>query len=195
VAAVSAGGLVASPSSSKAKSSKQFIEVADGTKLFYRDCGAGSPVVFLAPWAMHSSWWEQQTIYLADRGLRCISYDRRGHGRSGLPGRGYDFDTLSSDLDALIEKLGLHDIMLVGQSMGCGEVIRYLTRHGARRVARIALVATNTPFVLKTADNPDGAEKAVLEKVRMDLTRDCPGVIARAAHRFSARQKTRFRKR
>jgi pimeloyl-ACP methyl ester carboxylesterase len=183
--AVSLGGLVAAPSStSKAKTPRQFIESADGTNLFYRDWGAGSPVVFLAPWAMHSSWWEQQTIYLADRGLRCISYDRRGHGRSGLPGRGYDFDTLSSDLDALIEQLSLHDIMLVGHSMGCGEVVRYLTRHGSRRVARIALIATNTPLVLKTADNPDGAEKAVLEKARMDLTRDSPGVIARAAPSF-----------
>jgi pimeloyl-ACP methyl ester carboxylesterase len=183
--AVSAGVLAAASSAtSKAKAPKPFIEAADGTNLFYRDCGAGSPVVFLAPWGMHSSWWEQQTIYLADRGLRCISYDRRGHGRSGLPGRGYDYDTLSSDLDAVIEQLGLHDITLVGHSMGCGEVVRYLTRHGARRVARIALVATNTPFILKTADNPDGVEKAVLEKARADLTRDCPGVIARAAPSF-----------
>jgi pimeloyl-ACP methyl ester carboxylesterase len=181
--AVSAGALVASPAStSKAKTPpKQFVEAADGTSLFYRDWGAGSPVVFLAPWAMNSISWEQQTIYLADRGFRCISYDRRGHGRSGQPGRGYDFDTLSSDLDALIEQLGLHDITLVGHSMGCGEVVRYLTRHGARRVARIVLVATITPFILKTADNPDGVEKTVLEKGRADLSRDCPNVVARAA--------------
>jgi non-heme chloroperoxidase len=184
--AVNASALVASTSStSKAKTQpKQFVEAADGTSLFYQDWGVGSPVVFVAPWAMNSNWWEQQTVYLADRGLRCISYDRRGHGRSGQAGRGYDFDTLSADLGALIERLGLHDITLVGHSMGCGEVVRYLTLHGARRVARAVLIATITPFTLKTADNPDGVEKTVLEKARGDLSRDRPNQIGRYAPTF-----------
>jgi non-heme chloroperoxidase len=121
---------------------------------------------------------------LADRGLRCISYDRRGHGRSAQATRGYDFDTLSSDLNALIEQLGLHDITLVGHSMGCGEVVRYLTRYGGRRVARAVLIATITPFRLKTANNPDGIEKTVLEKARADLSRDRPNQVRRNAPAF-----------
>ena len=176
-AAVSAGGLVGSSPSKAKTQARQFVEVADGTRLFYQDWGSGSPVVFVAPWAMNSNWWEQQTVYLADRGLRCISYDRRGHGRSAQATRGYDFDTLSSDLYALIEQLGLHDVTLVGHSMGCGEVVRYLTRQGGRRVARAVLIATITPFRLKTADNPDGIEKAVLDKARADLSRDRPGQV------------------
>jgi len=189
-AAVSAGALVGSSPSKAKTQARQFVEVADGTSLFYQDWGSGSPVVFVAPWAMNSNWWEQQTVYLADRGLRCISYDRRGHGRSAQATRGYDFDTLSSDLYALIEQLGLHDVTLVGHSMGCGEVVRYLARQGGRRVARAVLIATITPFRLKTADNPDGIEKAVLDKARADLSRDRPGQVRRNAPIFFGASKS-----
>ena len=167
----------------KGRSSK-FVETADGTSLFFRDWGKGKAVVFVAPWALHSDWWEYQTADLAGHGLRCIGYDRRGHGRSGQPGQGYDFDTLSDDLAALIEQLELRDIMLVGQSMGCGEVVRYLSRHGATRVARVVMVSTITPFLLKTEDNPDGVDKAALEAVRKTLSKDRPHPIAAAAPAF-----------
>ena len=105
----------------KRPQAKQFIETADGTSLFFRDRGTGRPLVFVAPWGLNSAWWDYQTADLPGRGLRCVSYDRRGHGRSGDPSHGYEFDTLADDLAAVIEQLDLQDIILVGQSMGCGE--------------------------------------------------------------------------
>jgi pimeloyl-ACP methyl ester carboxylesterase len=161
-----------------------FVEAGDGTPLFFRDCGRGRPIVFAAPWALHSSWWEYQTAALAGDGLRCVSYDRRGHGRSGWPAEGYEFDTLADDLAALIGRLDLRAITLVAHSMGAGEAVRYLTRHGAGRVARLVLVAPIGPVTLKTADNPDGVDRSVLEKGRQALSLDRPGQIAAAAAAF-----------
>jgi non-heme chloroperoxidase len=161
-----------------------FIDSRDGVGLFYRDWGTGSPLVFLAPWGMDSDWWEYQMAYLAGQGLRCIGYDRRGHGRSVEPSGGYDYDTLADDLNDVIERLDLHGVMLVGHSMGCGEVVRYLSRHGAGRIARVAMVAPNTPMVVKTADNPDGVDRRILEEARARLSKDCPQVIAAAAPAF-----------
>jgi pimeloyl-ACP methyl ester carboxylesterase len=161
-----------------------FIESRDGVGLFYRDWGTGSPLVFLAPWAMDSEWWEYQTAYLVGQGLRCIGYDRRGHGRSVEPSGGYDFDTLASDLNEVIERLDLHGVTLVGHSMGCMELVRYLSRHGAGRIARIAMVAPNTPLVVKTPDHPDGVDRRVLEEARARLSRDRPYVIAANAPAF-----------
>jgi non-heme chloroperoxidase len=172
-----------------------FIEAADGTRLFYRDWGAegtagtegsnkGQPVVFAAPWAMTVDWFEYQMTHLASHGLRCIGYDRRGHGRSDEPGRGYDFATLTSDLATLIARLDLQKITLVGHSMGAGEVVRYLSRYGAARVSRLVLIAPITPFALKTPDNPDGGERSVIEAGRAKLSHDRPGQIAQAAPAF-----------
>lgn len=170
---------------------KQFIEAADGTNLFFRDRGTGRPLVFVAPWGLNSAWWEYQMSDLAGRGLRCVGYDRRGHGRSGDPSHGYEFDTLADDLAAVIEQLDLHDVTLVGQSLGCGEVVRYLSRHGSNRVARVVLVSTITPFVLKTDDNPEGADRAALEYVRKVLSKDRPSPIAAAAAGFFGTPKNR----
>jgi non-heme chloroperoxidase len=122
--------------------------------------------------------------YLVGQGLRCIAYDRRGHGRSVEPSSGYDFDTLAEDLNDVIERLDLQGVTLVGHSMGCGEVVRYLSRHGAGRIARIAMVAPNLPLVVKTADNPDGVDRRLLEEVRARLSKDCPRQIAVAAPAF-----------
>ena len=127
---------------------------------------------------------------LAGRGLRCVSYDRRGHGRSGDPSHGYEFDTLADDLAAVVEQLDLHDITLIGQSLGCGEVVRYLSRHGSNCVARVVLVSTITPFVLKTDDNPEGVDRTALEYVRKVLSKDRPNPIAAAAPHSLARPKT-----
>ena len=121
---------------------------------------------------------------LAGRGLRCVAYDRRGHGRSGESNRGYEFDTLADDLAAVLEQLDLHDLTLVGQSVGCGEIVRYLSRHASNRVARVALVSTITPFILKTDDNPEGVDRATLEYVRKVLSKDRPHPIAAAAPAF-----------
>jgi len=163
---------------------RRFIECPDGTNLFFRDWGTGRALVFLAPWSMNSAWWEYQIADLSARGLRCVAYDRRGHGRSDEPNHGYEFDTLADDLQTVIEELDLREVTLVGQSMGCGEVVRYLSRHGSNRVARIVLVSTITPFRLKTDDNPDSTDRAVHENVRKTLSKERPHPLAAAAPGF-----------
>jgi pimeloyl-ACP methyl ester carboxylesterase len=168
----------------RARPAPPFVETGDGTRLFYRDWGAGRPALFVAPWALGSDWWEYQMTHLAGQGVRCVGYDRRGHGRSGEPAAGYEFDTLADDLAAVLERLDLRDLVLIGHSMGSGEVVRYLSRHGSARVARVVLVAPITPFTLKTADNPDGVDRGVLEAGRAALARDRPGAIAGAAAAF-----------
>jgi non-heme chloroperoxidase len=186
--AAGGGALVAEEQTSRVSPTKgrpmAFIDSRDGVGLFYRDWGTGSPLVFLAPWGMDSDWWEYQMAYLVGQGLRCIGYDRRGHGRSVEPSGGYEYDTLADDLNDVIERLDLHGVTLVGHSIGCGEVVRYLSRHGAGRIARIAMVAPNTPLVVKTADNPDGVDRRLLEEARARLSKDRPHVIAAAALAF-----------
>jgi non-heme chloroperoxidase len=122
-----------------------FIETDDGASLFYVDWGTGKPVLFTHAWALNADIWEYQLTELADQGVRCIAYDRRGHGRSTDPGRGYDYDRLADDLAAVINQLDLHDVTLVGFSMGNGEALRYLQRHGSGRVARLVMVSTVRP--------------------------------------------------
>jgi non-heme chloroperoxidase len=154
------------------------IETTDGTRLFYRDWGAGKPVVFVHSWGANSEMWAYQVADLRDHGLRCIVYDRRGHGRSGDAGTGYDADTLADDLAALMDGLDLREATLVGHSMGGGEIVRYLSRHGATRVAGVVLLAATTPFLLKTADNPAGLDGAVFEAVRDGWRQDFPEWVA-----------------
>lgn len=155
-----------------------FIETRDGTQLFYRDWGSGAPLVFLSGWALTSDCWCYQTQPLSDSGLRCIAYDRRGHGRSSDPGRGYDYDTLADDLAAVLDALDLKNVTLVTHSMAGGEAVRYLSRHGAKRVARVALISATLPFLTKTADNPDGIDPAAFEAARRrGLLRDFPKAL------------------
>ena len=148
-----------------------FIQTRDRAGLFYRDWGVGKPVVFVHSWAVNSDLWQYQMVHLAANGFRCVAFDRRGHGRSTDPGRGYDFDTLADDLAAVLDQLNLRDVTLVGHSMGCAEIARYLTRHGASRISRIALVAPSLPFAMKTADNPDGVDKNALDAMRASWSR------------------------
>jgi len=110
-----------------------YVRTVDGQSLWYKDWGSGQPVVFLAAWGLPSDMWDHQMVPLSDAGLRCIAYDRRGHGRSSRPGAGYDYDTLADDLAAVIETLDLRGVTLVGMSMAGGELVRYLSRHGSRR--------------------------------------------------------------
>jgi pimeloyl-ACP methyl ester carboxylesterase len=146
-----------------------YVETADGTQLFYRDWGTGAPLVFISGWALTSDCWAYQMAPLSDSGLRCIAYDRRGHGRSSDPGRGFDYDTLADDLAAVLDALDLRNVTLVTHSMAGGEAVRYLSRHGSKRVARVALVAATLPFLTKTADNPDGIDPAVFENGRRNV--------------------------
>ncbi|EHP44341.1 twin-arginine translocation pathway signal [Cupriavidus basilensis OR16] len=137
----------------------------DGVSLFVRDWHDGTPaadvVLFVASWALPSDSWSGQMLALQAAGMRCIAYDRRGHGRSADPGRGYDFDTLADDLADVIDAFGLRRVTLVGHSMAAGEIVRYLSRHGAGRVAGIVLVGCTTPCVRRSEDNPDGIDAAV----------------------------------
>ncbi|MCK6257390.1 alpha/beta hydrolase [Fictibacillus sp. KIGAM418] len=151
-----------------------FFENKEGVQLFYQEWGTGNPVVFVSGWSLSSRMWDYQRIFLSNQGLRCIAYDRRGHGRSDEPGKGYDFDTLADDLAALIEYLNLRNVTLVCHSMGGGEVIRYLTRHGSDRIDRAVLIAAIVPFLMKTEDNPNGIPKEVADRVRETWKRDFP---------------------
>ena len=122
-----------------------FIETEDGASLFHVDWGTGKPVVFTHAWGLNAGIWEYQLVELADQGLRCVAYDRRGHGRSSDPGRGYDYDRLADDLAAIINQLDLTDVTLVAHSMGNGEAVRYLKRHGSARIARLVMLSTVPP--------------------------------------------------
>lgn len=140
-----------------------YVETKDGTRLFYIDGGGGEPVVFVASAWLSSRMWEFQFPELVEQELRCIAFDRRGHGHSDWPWDGYDYDTLSDDLAALMDTLDLQNATLVGHSAGGGEIVRYLTRHGASRVKRIALVSATTPFPMKSESNPEGTDRALME--------------------------------
>jgi non-heme chloroperoxidase len=161
-----------------------YMETNDHTRLFYRDWGAGPAVLFVHGWAVGADIWEYQMTPLSCQGLRCIAYDQRGCGRSDDPGRGFDYNTLADDLAAVINQLDLHDITLVSHSMGGGVVARYLTRYGAGRIARTVLVATTTPFLLKTEDNPEGIEQSVFDTIAARLLEDRPGYYAEIAPGF-----------
>ncbi|HWB27860.1 MAG TPA: alpha/beta hydrolase [Chitinophagaceae bacterium] len=128
----------------------------NGIKLFYQDIGEGQPVVFIHGWPMSHEMWEYQVYELALSGLRCIAYDRRGFGKSSKPLGGYDYDTMADDLASVIDELQLKDVVLVGFSMGGGEVARYLSKYGAGKIAKAVLVASVTPYLLKTDDNHAG---------------------------------------
>jgi non-heme chloroperoxidase len=149
-----------------------YIETTDHVRIYYQDWGSGQPVVFVSSWGLSSKMWQYQMINLIDHGLRCIAYDRRGHGRSDQPSGGYDYDTLADDLAGLLDTLGLEDVTLVGHSMGGGEIVRCLTRHGDDRVAKAVLVSPLGPFPLRSDDNPGGFDPAIVEAVRSGWKQD-----------------------
>ncbi|MBK6685917.1 MAG: alpha/beta hydrolase [Deltaproteobacteria bacterium] len=125
-------------------------------ELYYEDHGAGKPVVLIHGWPLSGRSWESQVPSLVEAGYRVISYDRRGFGQSSQPWSGYDYKTLTSDLDALMTHLDLKDVTLVGFSMGGGEVAHYVGRFGTERVSKVVFMAAVTPCVYKSPDNPEG---------------------------------------
>ncbi|WP_234683884.1 alpha/beta fold hydrolase [Bradyrhizobium monzae] len=155
-----------------------YVTARDGTKLFVQDWGSGHPVLLLSAWTFDASSWGSQIAALDAKGFRCIAPDRRGHGRSEMPSSGYDLDTLTDDVAAVIEARDLRDITLVGFSMGTAEAVNYLGRYGSDRIARLVLVAPTTPFLLKTEDNPDAVPKAMIEADNSAVARDFAKWIA-----------------
>lgn len=142
-------------------------------ELHYEDKGTGQPVVLIHGFPLDGNSWEGQTAALLDAGYRVVTYDRRGFGRSSQPSVGYDYDTFASDLHTVLETLDLHDVVLVGFSMGTGEVARYLGTYGSARVAKAAFLASLEPFLTKTDDNPDGAAPAeFFEGIAADVRKD-----------------------
>jgi non-heme chloroperoxidase len=148
------------------------IATKDGTQLYYKDWGTGQPVVFSHGWPLSSDAFEDQMIFLAARGYRCIAHDRRGHGRSSQPWNGNDMDTYADDLAELVESLELNNAIHVGHSTGGGEVARYIGRHGSKRVAKAVLIGAVPPLMLKTPANPAGQPIEVFDQLRTAVLAD-----------------------
>lgn len=148
------------------------ITVEDGTQIFYKDWGKGKPVVFSHGWPLTADAWEDQMLFLSERGYRCIAHDRRSHGRSSQTSTGNEMNTYADDLGMLLEKLDIRDAMLVGHSTGGGEVTRYVGRHGTARVSKLVLVGAVPPVMVKSAKNPEGLPMGVFDDIRKNVLAD-----------------------
>ncbi|HZU84233.1 MAG TPA: alpha/beta hydrolase [Polyangiaceae bacterium] len=148
------------------------ITTRDGTSIFFKDWGKGQPVVFSHGWPLDADAWDEQLVHVASNGYRAIAHDRRGHGRSSQTWDGNDMDTYADDLAALLDKLELRDVILVGHSTGGGEVTRYIGRHGTKRVSKAVLVGAIPPLLLKTESNPGGLPRSLFDELRAAVAND-----------------------
>ncbi len=147
-------------------------ENTEDINLHYTDRGTGQPVVLIHGYPLSGASWEKKEERLLDAGYRVITYDRRGFGGSSKPSTGYDYDTFADDLDKVLTTLDLHDAVLVGFSMGTGEVARYLARHGSNRVAKAVFLASLEPYLIKTGDNPTGLDQSVFDGIEATAKSD-----------------------
>ena len=153
-------------------------ENSGGIELYYEDHGSGAPVVLVHGWPLSGASWEKQTTALLGAGHRVITYDRRGFGRSSQPWTGYDYNTFAEDLHKLVTELDLRNFTLVGFSMGGGEVARYIGNYGSDRVSRAVFISSIQPFLLKTADNPEGVDGSVFEGIEKGIATDRPAFLS-----------------
>jgi non-heme chloroperoxidase len=155
-----------------------YLTAKDGTDLYYSVWGTGRPVVLVHGWAMGSEMWEYQVSHLLTHGFSCVVYDQRGCGQSDRPAQGYDFVTLADDLAEVLERLESQKVSLVGYSLGGGVIARYLSRHGAKRIASAVLIGSITPCVLKTKANPEGVDRSLIyEPFLAALAQDRPQIL------------------
>lgn len=148
------------------------IETKDGTKLYVKEWGTGRPVILLHGWPLSADSWDDHAVALAEAGFRAVAYDRRGFGRSDQPWNGYDYDTLTDDLAAVVKATGSEDCAIIGFSMGGGEVARYMSRHNGKSVKQAGLIASIVPYMLKTADNPDGVDEQTFAGMTAGMKKD-----------------------
>lgn len=158
--------------------------IGKDVNIYYEDLGDGQPVVFIHGWPLNLQMWEYQVGNLVKEGLRCICYDRRGFGMSSRPLGGYDYDTMADDLKALLDGLNLQNVILVGFSMGGGEVARYFSRHGGARVAKAVFISAVTPYLAKNDNNPDGVEQSVFDDIMTQIKDDRPGFLDAFGRQF-----------
>ena len=152
--------------------------------LYYEDYGEEQPIILIHGWPLSHKMWEYQIAELVAAGYRVIAYDRRGFGQSDRPWNGYDYDTLASDLNDLIGHLELKDVILIGFSMGGGEVARYIGIYGTQKISKAVLIGAVTPFLLKTDDNPDGVDADVFEGIKEGISKDRPGFFREFGKNF-----------
>ncbi len=148
------------------------LENLQPIEIYYEDHGSGSPVVLIHGWPLNGDAWEKQTAALLAAGHRVITYDRRGFGRSSKPGDGYNYDTFAADLNALLSALDLTGVLLVGHSMGTGEITRYIGKYGTNRLRQAVLIGRLGPYLVKASDNPEGVDPKVFDGIRADIKAD-----------------------
>lgn len=155
-----------------------YATTRDGTQIYYKDWGAGDPVVLIHGWPLSADSWDPITDALAHAGHRVIAYDRRGFGRSDQPWSGYDYDTFADDLaDVMTAACATANVSLIGFSMGGGEIARYMSRHGGAGVKRAALLSSVVPYMLQTDDNPEGVPQAIFDQMTQDMLADRPAFM------------------
>jgi non-heme chloroperoxidase len=158
--------------SNAAAARSPFVEMNDGTQIYFKDWGAGQPIVFSHGWPLTADAWDAQMVFLAEHGYRCIAHDRRGHGRSSQPWHGNEMNTYADDLATLVKALDLREAIHVGHSTGGGEVARYVGRHGTARVAKAVLIGAVPPLMLKTPANPGGLPMEAFDRIRAGVEAD-----------------------
>ena len=157
---------------------------SEEVNIYYEDLGKGKTIVFIHGWPLNGGMWEYQITQLPQQGYRCITYDRRGFGESGKPATGYDYNSLAGDLKSLIDELNLTDITLVGFSMGAGEIAKYFSLYGGAKVIKVVLISGVVPYMLQTADNPEGVPQEAFNEMAEAMQKDRPAFMESFAKDF-----------